>query len=117
MPTSKNSGSPITEAISTIAQGIERPPALARIVSTIWSAPPESASILPRIAPSAISTPTPATVEPSPAVKLVIALSSGAPAKAPSASDPMVSARKAWSLNLVMSRTMTAMPASTAMPS
>lgn len=90
---------------------------MARIVSTIWSAPPESASSLPRIAPSAMSTPTPATVDPSPVVKLTIALSSGAPANAPSASEPMVSARKACTLNLVMSTTMTAMPASTAMPS
>ncbi len=107
----------MTEAISTIAHGMVRPFALARMVSTIWSAPPESASILPRIAPRAISTPTPATVEPSPALKLVMTLSSGAPANAPSASDPMVSDRKACSLNLVMSRTMTAMPARTAMPS
>ncbi len=117
MPTSKNSGSPITEAIRTIAHGIDRGLAFARMVSTIWSAPPESASSLPRIAPRAIRTPTPATVEPSPVLKLVMTLSSGAPANAPSASEPMVSARKACILNLVMSRTMTAMPASTAMPS
>ena len=32
------------------------------IVSTIWSAPPESASSLPNMAPSAIRMPTPATV-------------------------------------------------------
>lgn len=64
-----------------------------------------------------MSTPTPATVDPSPVVKLTIALSSGAPANAPSASEPMVSARKACTLNLVMSTTMTAMPASTATPS
>ena len=50
-------------------------------------------------------------------MKLTMVLSSGAPAKAPSASDPMVSDRNAWSLNLVMSSTMTAMPAKTAMPS
>jgi len=38
------------------------------IVSTIWSAPPESASSLPNIAPSAISVPTPAAVSPKPFV-------------------------------------------------
>ncbi|GAA2934679.1 hypothetical protein GCM10020221_33060 [Streptomyces thioluteus] len=117
IPTSKKSGSPMTPAISTIAQGMARPPAFARIVSTIWSAPPESASSLPSIAPRAMRTPTPATVEPSPVVKEVIALSSGAPAEAPSTNDPMVRARKACSRNRVIRRTMTAMPASTAMPS
>ncbi|CAK7282163.1 hypothetical protein SGPA1_20129 [Streptomyces misionensis JCM 4497] len=116
MPTSKKIGRPITEAMSTIAHGIARPPALARIVSTTWSAPPESVSSLPSVAPSAISTPVLATVEPSPVVKLVSTLSSGAPAAAPSASDPMVSARKACSLNLVMSRTITTMPTRAAMP-
>ncbi len=107
----------MTPAISTIAQGSARPLDLARIVSTIWSAPPESASSLPRIAPSAMRTPVPATVEPMPLVKPAIALSSGAPATAPSTSEPMVRERKACSLNLVISRTMAAMPASTAMPS
>jgi hypothetical protein len=56
-------------------------------------------------------------VVPRPALKLVSTLSSGAPAIAPSVSDPMVRARKACSLNFVMSRTMTAMPARTARPS
>jgi hypothetical protein len=36
------------------------------IVSTIWSAPPESASSLPNIAPRAIRVPTPAAVLPKP---------------------------------------------------
>src|SRR5690606_27886491 len=112
-----NSGRPMTEAISTMAQGIARPLAFARMVSTTWSAPPESASILPRVAPRAISTPTLATVEPSPARNRRMALSSGAPGRGPGARDPMVSARRAWSLYLVMSRTLTAMPARTAMPS
>lgn len=80
MPTSKKIGSPTIPAISTIAQGIAFRLALARIVSTIWSAPPESASSRPRTAPSAISTPVPATVVPRPAEKLVMTLSSGAPA-------------------------------------
>ncbi len=104
------------EAIRTMAQGIARPLAFARIVSTTWSAPPESASSLPRIAPSAMRTPTPATVEPRPAVKLAIVSAGAAPAKEPSASEPMVSARKACILSLVIRRTMTAMPARTAMP-
>lgn len=85
MPTSKKIGSPTIPAISTIAQGIAFRLALARIVSTIWSAPPESASSRPRTAPSAISTPVPATVVPRPAEKLVMTLSSGAlpPRRAP----------------------------------
>lgn len=66
MPISKKSGSPTMAAMSTIAQGMLRLLAFARMVSTIWSAPPESARSLPRIAPSAISTPTLAVVEPSP---------------------------------------------------
>ncbi len=117
MPTSKKIGRPMMPAISTIAQGMAFPPAFARIVSTIRSAPPESASSLPRTAPSAIRTPVPATVVPSPVEKLAMALSSGAPATAPSASEPMISDRKACSLKRVMSRTMTAIPARTAMPS
>ena len=45
-----------------------RPEARPTIVSTTWSAPPESASSLANIAPSAISTPTPAAVVPNPVV-------------------------------------------------
>ena len=61
-PISKNIGRPMIAPIAAIdhgsIRGLDRP----TIVSTIWSAPPESASSLPNIAPSAISTPTPATV-------------------------------------------------------
>lgn len=116
IPTSKKSGRPMIEAMRTIAHGMAPRLAFARMVSTIWSAPPESASSLPRMAPSAMSTPTLATVEPRPAVKLAIVSAGAAPAKEPSARDPMVSARNACILSLVIRRTMTAMPASTAMP-
>ncbi len=94
-PISKKSGSPTRPAISAIAHGSRFARVRARIVSTIWSAPPESASSLPRIAPSAIRVPTPATVAPRPVVKLVIVLASGAPAIEPSTPEPMVRARKA----------------------
>ena len=47
---------------SAIAHGSVRGEAWPTIVSTIWSAPPESASSLANIAPSAIRMPTPAAV-------------------------------------------------------
>ncbi len=56
-PISKNIGMPMMAAISAIFHGSVA--ALPRSsVSTTLSAPPESASSLPTIAPSAISTPT-----------------------------------------------------------
>ena len=48
-------------------------------VPTMRSAPPESASSLPIMAPSAMSSPTLPTVEPTPLVKLVIVLSTPRP--------------------------------------
>jgi len=87
------------------------------MVSTIWSAPPESASSLPNIALRAISVPTPAAVEPNPLLKLVIAASSGIPAAAATTSDPIVSARNGCTENRVIRRTITAMPRSAAMMS
>ena len=70
-PISKNIGRPMIAPTSAIAHGSIRPLALPTMVSTIWSAPPESASSLANIAPSAISEPTPAAVEPKPAVNEV----------------------------------------------
>ncbi len=84
------------------------------MVSTISSAPPESASSLPNIAPSAISVPTPAAVLPNPLVKLVITSAIGSPATAPTASEPSVRLRKGCSLNRVISKTISAMPISAA---
>ena len=74
-PISKNIGSPMSAPTSAIAHGSVRVDERPTMVSTIWSAPPESASSLPNIAPSAISVPTPAAVEPNPLLKLVIAAS------------------------------------------
>ena len=65
-PISKNIGRPMSAATAAIAQGSVRADAWPTIVSTIWSAPPESASSLPNIAPSAIRTPTLPTVAPKP---------------------------------------------------
>lgn len=67
-PISKNIGSPMSAPTSAIAHGSVRVLDRPMIVSTIWSAPPESASSLPNIAPSAISVPTPAAVSPKPFV-------------------------------------------------
>ena len=65
-PISKNIGSPMRAPTSAIAQGrvrvLERP----MMVSAIWSPPPESASSLPNMAPSAMRVPTPAAVSPKP---------------------------------------------------
>ena len=64
------------------------------MVSTISSAPPESARSLPNIAPSAIRVPTPAAVLPKPLVKLSTASVIGTPATAATASEPTVSAEE-----------------------
>ena len=80
------------------------------MVSTISSAPPESARSLPNIAPSAIRVPTPAAVLPKPLVKLSTASVIGTPATAATASEPTVRPRKGWTLNLVISRMISAMP-------
>ena len=80
------------------------------MVSTISSAPPESASSLPNMAPRAISVPTPAAVEPKPLVKLSMVSDMATPATAPTVSDPRVSPRNGCSLKRVISTTITAMP-------
>ena len=54
---------------NAIAHGSIRGDACPTMVSTISSAPPESASSLANIAPSAIRMPTPAAVEPNPSAK------------------------------------------------
>ncbi len=65
-PISKNIGSPMSAPTRAIAHGSMRSLDRPTMVSTISSAPPESASSLPNIAPSAISVPTPAAVSPKP---------------------------------------------------
>lgn len=108
-PISKNIGSPISAATRAIAHGSAAPRALPSTVSTIWSAPPESASSLPSIAPSAIRMPTEATVLPTPLEKLLISFSTGIPAARPSTSEPSTSDRNGCSFTLVISTTITAM--------
>ena len=110
MPTSKNSGMPTTKAISAMAHGRRGPGVRARMVSTIWSAPPESMSSLPMIAPKAMSVPTPPIVDPRPAVKAVKVSPRGTPATTASTAEPRASARKGCILRHTMSATMTAMP-------
>ena len=94
MPTSKKSGMPTTKAMSAMAQGSPGPEVLSRIVSTIWSAPPESMRSLPIMAPKAMSVPTPPIVEPRPAVKAVKVSASGIPAARARTAEPRVRARK-----------------------
>ena len=65
-PISKNIGRPMTAPMRAIAHGRVAGDALDTSVSTISSAPPESASNLPMIAPRAMRTPTDATVDPTP---------------------------------------------------
>ena len=113
-PISKNIGSPIRAPTRAIAQGSVRALDRSTIVSTISAAPPESASSLPNIAPSAMSTPTEATVAPTPAEKLSTVLDSSAPATAPVRIEPMVRARNGCTLSQVISTTITAMPISAA---
>ena len=113
-PISKNIGSPIRAPTSAIAHGRVRALERSTMVSTISDAPPESASSLPNIAPSAMSTPTEATVAPTPVEKLSTALDSSAPATAPVMIEPIVSARNGCTLSQVISTTMTAMPISAA---
>ena len=113
-PISKNIGRPMIAPTAAIAHGSARGEALPTMVSTIWSAPPESASSLPNIAPSAISVPTPAAVVPKPVVKLAIATVRSTPATMPTVRAPRVSARNGCSFAKVISATMTAMPISAA---
>ncbi len=58
-----------------------------------------------------MSTPTLATVSPSPPLKLSMILLSDIPATAPSVPDPSIRARNGWTLNWVINTTMTATPA------
>src|SRR6185312_12159763 len=65
-PISKNIGRPIMAPTNAIAHGSARGDARPMMVSTISSAPPESASSLANIAPRAIRMPTLAAVSPNP---------------------------------------------------
>ena len=70
---------------------------------TTRSAPPDSASRPPIIAPSAISTPTLPTVAPTPVWKLVMVSVNASPATIPSSSEPRMSARNGCTFSQVIS--------------
>ena len=114
MPTSKNSGIPTTKATSAIAHGKRCGAVFSRTVSTIWSAPPESIRSLPMMAPNAIRTPTPPTVDPTPLVNAVNVSVSGMPAINARTADPSVSARNGCILRQTISTMIVAIPASAA---
>jgi hypothetical protein len=66
------------------------------------------------MAPSAMSSPTVPTVEPTPAVKLVTVSAGPSPATTPSTADPRISARNGCSFAQVISSTTVAMPSTAA---
>ncbi len=116
-PTSKNSGSPMIAAISAIPHGSLLPESRSVIRLTMVSAPPESARILPSIAPRAMRMPTAPAVLPNPLMKLVRAAVGEIQATAASAAEPRIRARNGCIFSQLMSTTMTAMPTRQAMTS
>ena len=114
-PISKNIGRPMMAPTNAIAHGSALGDAWPTIVSTIWSAPPESASNLANMAPSAIRMPTPAAVVPKPVVNDSRTSLTFTPAKMPTVSPPPISARNGCSFATVMRTTISAIAASAAM--
>jgi len=96
-----------------MAQGIRAGPTRLMMRSTISFAPPESASSLPSIAPSAISSPTLPNVVPSPSMKAWRTSRGGTQATTPSTPVPIINARKGWNFAQTI-RTTTAAIARTA---
>ena len=84
------------------------------MVSTISSAPPESARSFANIAPSAMRMPTLAAVLPNPSVNDASTVVKDSPATTPTANPPKIRPRNGCSFTTVMSRTMTAMPTANA---
>ncbi len=109
-PISKNMGRPMMTATRVIIQTSLFPLAFAIRVSTTRLAPPESASNLPSIAPSAIRSPTSFRTPPTPSSKLVMTFPSSTPDARPTKAEPRTRARNGWSFNLAMSTTISAMP-------
>ena len=109
-PTSKNSGRPMIAAMRAIPQGSLLPESRSVIRLTMMSAPPESASSLPSIAPSAMRIPTAPAVLPNPLMKLVNAAVGAIHATAASAAEPRISARNGCIFSQLISTTMTAIP-------
>jgi hypothetical protein len=114
-PISKNSGMPISAATPPMAHGSARGPTRPTMVLTTRSAPPDSVSRPPIIAPSAISNPTLPVVDPSPVVKLVTMSATATRATTPSTAAPRISAKKGCTLSTVISTTTVAIPSSAAM--
>ena len=110
-PISKNIGRPMIAPTRAIAQGNIRGDACPTMVSTISSAPPESASSLANIAPSAIRMPTLAAVLPKPLANEVSTVANSSPATTPTVSAPKIRPRKGCSFTTVMSTMITAIPA------
>src|SRR6478672_9723182 len=113
-PISKNIGRPMIAPTRAIAHGSARAEARPTMVSTIWSAPPESASSFANIAPSAIRAPTPAAVVPKPVVNESSTALKSSPATMPTVSAPRIRARNGCSFTTVMRTTISAIPASAA---
>ncbi len=109
-PISKNIGRPMMIATSAIAHGTIALDAFDSSVSITRSAPPESASSLPSIAPRAISSPTSFRVSPTPSSKLDTTIGSATGAASPTNAEPRTSARNGCILSTTISSTMIAMP-------
>ena len=109
-PTSKNNGSPMMAAMRAMPHGSMLPESRSVIRLTMLSAPPESARILPSIAPRAMRMPTAPAVLPNPLVKLVSAAVGAIHATAASAAEPRISARNGCIFNQLISTTMTVIP-------
>ena len=114
-PISKNIGRPMTAPTRAMVHGsalvLERPTS----VSTIRSAPPESARSLPNIAPKPIRIPTLPMVDPKPVANAATDSAEPRPAARPTPTAPMDSARKGCRSSQVISAMMTATPATAAM--
>ena len=109
-PTSKNIGKPIRAPTSAIIHGSARTLDRPTRVSTIRSAPPESASNLPYIAPEADENADTAHGVAEPLAKAATESPAPRPAAIPTPMAPIISARNAWSLSQVISTTITAIP-------
>ena len=109
-PTSKNIGNPIRAPTRAIIHGSALTLDRLTRVSTIRSAPPESASNFPYMAPRPIRMPTPPMVSPKPFAKASTDGMAPRPAAMPTPMAPIIRARKACSLSQVISSTITAMP-------
>ncbi len=109
-PISKNIGRPMIAPTRPITHGRARTLVRETMVSTMRSAPPESASSFPYIAPSAMRMPTLPSVAPNPVMKLVVASPAAMPATRPVTSAPRSRERNGWTRSHVMSTTITATP-------